>query len=122
MDGCSSFEIVEPEQPVICNPVNLTDGIPEKDKPLYANAVGCEKLAAVENVHIRNVKITNADPRYPILLMGLTDSHLRNITLENIEAEYRGGLTMEHAVEQRQLNTDWKYSQFHAEEKVQSLP
>ena len=122
VDGCSSFEIVEPEQPVICNPVNLTDGIPEKDKPLYANAVGCGELAAVENVHIRNVKITNADPRYPILLMGLTDSHLRNITLENIEAEYRGGLTMEHAVEQRQLNTDWKYSQFHAEEKVQSLP
>lgn len=29
---------------------------------------------------------------------------------------------MEHAVEQRQLNTEWKYSQFHAKKHVQSLP
>jgi len=122
VDGYSSFQIVEQEKPALCNPVNLTDDIPEQDRPLYANAVGCAELASVENVCIRNVKVTNADPRYPILLMGLTDSHLKNITLENIEVEYRGGLTMEHATEQRQLNTDWKFSQFHAKEKVQSLP
>ena len=122
VDGHSSFQIVDQENPTVCNPVNLTDDIPEPDRPLYANAAGCAELASVENICIRNVKITNADPRYPILLMGLTDSHLKNITLENIEVEYRGGLTMEHATEQRQLNTDWKFSQFHAEEKVQSLP
>lgn len=122
VDGYSSFQIVDQERPVLCNPVNLTGDIPAKDRPLYANAVGCGKLASVENILIRNVKITNADPRYPILLMGMTDSHLKNITLENIEVEYRGGLTMEHATEQRQLNTDWKFSQFHASEKVQSLP
>ena len=29
---------------------------------------------------------------------------------------------MEHAVEQRQLNTQWSYSQFHAAEQVQNLP
>ncbi|MCM1063811.1 MAG: hypothetical protein NC420_04930 [Eubacterium sp.] len=121
-DGHSSFQIVDQENPVTCNPVNLTDDIPARDRPLYANASGCARLASVENILIRNVRATNADPRYPILLMGLTDSHLKNITLENIEVEYRGGLTMEHATEQRQLNTDWKFSQFHAGEKVQSLP
>ena len=122
MDGYSSFKIVDQEAPVVCNPVNLTPAIPEQDRPLYANAVGCAQLASVGNICIRNVKVTNADPRYPILLMGLTDSHLKNITLENIDVEYRGGLTMEQATEQRQLNTDWKFSQFHASEKVQSLP
>lgn len=122
VDGYSSFQIVEQSDPVSCNPANLTPDIPEQDRPLYANAVGCARLASVENICIRNVKVTNADPRYPILLMGLTDSHLKNITLENIDVEYRGGLTMEHATEQRQLNTDWKFSQFHASEKVQSLP
>ncbi len=122
VDGYSSFKVVDQENPAVCNPVNLPDDIPEQDRPLYANAVGCAELASVENICIRNVQITNADPRYPILLMGLTDSHLKNITMENINVEYRGGLTMEHATEQRQLNTDWKYSQFHASEKVQSLP
>lgn len=122
VDGYSSFQIVDQENPARCNPVNLTDDISEQDRPLYANAVGCNRLASVENICIRNVKVTNADPRYPILLMGLTDSHLKNIILENIDVEYRGGLTMEHATEQRQLNTDWKFSQFHAGEKIQSLP
>ena len=122
VDGYSSFEIIEQESPFTYNPANLTDDIAERDRPLYANAVGCAELAKVENIHIRNVKIKNVDPRYPILLMGLTDSHLKHITLENIEVEYRGGITMEHAVEQRQLNTDWKFSQFHAKEHVQSLP
>lgn len=150
VDGHSSFEIVDGEDPVILNPANYAerDGhyfakiwrpagettapgtyepdfdreLPESELPLFANAVGCGDLARVANVLIRNVKITNADPRYPILLMGLTDSHLQNITLENISVEYRGGLSMEHAIEQRQLNTEWKFSQFHAKEHVQSLP
>ena len=122
VDGHSSFEIIGQDNPVTYNPANLTGDIADRDKPLYANAIGCAELAKVENIYIRNVKITNVDPRYPILLMGLTDSHLKNITLENIEVEYRGGITMEHAVEQRQLNTDWKFSQFHAKERVQSLP
>ncbi len=96
--------------------------ITEADLPLYANAIGCEKMAYVSDILIRDITVTNADPRYPILLMGLTDSHIKNIVLENISVEYRGGLSMEHAVEQRQLNTEWKYAQFHAKEHVQSLP
>lgn len=171
VDGYSSFDIVDTEHPVTCNPANheehqgkyylkswahstempcsglvgnqsgdtnaritmpptahgtyridLSKEIPAEDLPLYANAVGCEELACVANILIRNVTITNVDPRYPILLMGMTDSHLKNIVLENVSVEYRGGLSMEHAVEQRQLNTEWKFSQFHAKEHVQNLP
>jgi len=101
---------------------DFTQEIPVSSLPLYANGIGCQEMARLENILIRNVTVTNADPRYPILLMGLTDSHLKNIILENISVEYRGGLSMEHAVEQRQLNTEWKYSQFHAKEQVQCLP
>ena len=145
VDGHSFFEIIDGADPVQCNPANyterdghfylnvwkdekgtyetdLTQELAEADLPLYANGIGSRELASVENILIRNVTITNADPRYPILLMGLTDSHIKNVTLENVSVEYRGGLSMEHAVEQRQLNTEWKYSQFHAREQVQNLP
>ncbi len=105
-----------------CYETDLSREILKEDLPLFANGIGCQELAKVENVLIRNVTVTNADPRYPILLMGLTDSHIKNVILENISVEYRGGLAMEHAVEQRQLNTEWKYSQFHAREQVQNLP
>lgn len=145
VDNCSFFDIIDESAPTGLNPANYyeKDGhyyamgwdeeanaylpdfskeIPEKNLPLYANGIGTEQMAAVENIEISNLKVTNADPRYPVLLMGLTDSHLKNITLRDIQIEYRGGLTMEHAVEQRQLNTSWKYSQFHASEHIQSLP
>lgn len=145
VDGHSAFRIVDETNPVATNPVNFVEqdgkfyqkkwdassqsyvpdfasAIPAVDLPLFANAIGYAEMATVKNVCIRNVKITNADPRYPILLMGLTDSHLKNIQLENIDVEFRGGLSMEHAVEQRQLNTEWKFSQFHAPVRIQTLP
>ncbi len=145
VDGHSYIDIIDNKNPTHINMTNIdcvdgkyylkswnetsykyetdfTKEIAQKDLPLYANAIGCEKMPIVENIYIGNIKITNADPRYPILLMGLTDSHIKNVTLENIDVEYRGGLNMTHAVEQRQLNTQWKYSQFHAREKVQTLP
>lgn len=80
--------------------------------PLYANGIGCQNFAEVKNVLIKKVKITNADPRYPILLMGLTDSHIKNVILEDISVEYRGGLSLEHATEQRQLNTVYLHMEY----------
>lgn len=96
--------------------------IEKKDIVKYANASGSPHIARVSDIEISNVRITNADPRYPILLMGLMDSRLKNIVLENIEVEYRGGLTMEHATEQRQLNTNWKYTQYETGSSIQTLP
>ncbi len=144
-DGCSSFDIVDETAPVNYNPANYyeKDGhfyayrfqpetdtyepdfaneIPADRLCLYANAVGCEKIAVLENIEISNITVRDADPRYPILLMGLDSSPIRNVTLSHIDVEYRGGLTMNHAVEQRQLNTNWAYSQPGARPTVQSIP
>lgn len=86
---------------------------------LYANAYGSERPAQIAHVCIRNVEAVDVDPRYPILIMGMMDGKCKDITLQNIKVTYRGGLSMEHAAEQRQLNTWWKYEQFHAEPRVQ---
>lgn len=88
-----------------------------------ARANACARpLAKVKNIRIANVRAENVDPRYPILLMGLDGSSIENVTLENISVTWRGGLKMEHAVEQRQLNTNWEYRQYRTRETVQSLP
>lgn len=144
IDGHSEFQIVNQEEPCRINKANLAfvDGqyyrmeyqeengkyqpdyknpVPEQEIGKYANACGAH-MAEVSNIEISNIKITNVDPRYPILLMGLTDSKLKNIIMEHIEVEYRGGLTMEQAVEQRQLNTNWDYTQFETKSSVQTLP
>lgn len=144
-DGKSSFKIVNPDNPVKLNPANYieengefyalkfdsdlsryvidrTRKLTKNELPLYANANGSERIAMVENVFIDNITVKNADPRYPVILMGLMDSHIKNISLNNIDIEYRGGLNMEHAVEQRQLNTNWEYSQFGTAPSIQVLP
>lgn len=54
--------------------------------------------------------------------MGLADSPVQRVSMKNITVEFRGGLSMEHAVEQRQLNTNWEYTQFGTRPSVQSLP
>lgn len=145
VDGHSEFQIVNQEEPCNNNPANLVcqDGeyyelfyekekksyqpdfgkkVDKKDVVKYANACGAPHMARVSDIEISNIRITNADPRYPILLMGLMDSKLKNIVMKHIEVEYRGGLSMEHAVEQRQLNTNWKYTQFETKSSIQTLP
>lgn len=144
VDGHSWFCVVNSEAPVRMNEANVEcrDGVwyPKQyeegkgyvtdwSKPLTkeealcrGNGNGSERLAKIANVEISNVTITNADPRYPILLMGLTDSRIENVVLKNIRAQFRGGLSMTEAVEQRQLNTNWEYAQFETAPSVQALP
>ncbi len=133
VDGYSEFSIVDEENPAKINPVNLqAEGLDEIKRnqlslqdgnPLkFANAVGCRNMPKVANIRIENVKITNADPRYPILIMGLDDSKVENVYLKNIDVTFRGGMKMEHAVEQRQLNTNWAYTQYETKRSIQSLP
>ncbi|MBQ8821301.1 MAG: hypothetical protein IJZ82_01530 [Lachnospiraceae bacterium] len=134
VDGHSAFEIVDEKEPAVVNPANveLRDGqyyVKATGESLYkgqeyyfANASGSPRMAKVSDIEIRNVRITNADPRYPMLLMGLADSPIENVVLENIQVTYRGGMTMEHAVEQRQLNTNWEYEQYQTASAIQSLP
>lgn len=96
------------------------DGVDERD--YYGDAVGYPELADAYNIYVGNVTITNVDPRYPITLAGLVDSKIENVTLENIDVEYRGGIRMADAVEQRQLNTRWEYTQYMTAPTTQNLP
>lgn len=93
-------------------PTRLNPGSIYPEDPLYANAVGPANVAKVKNIYIGGVEIKNVDPRYPILLAGLVDSKIENVTIENINVEYRGGLKMRDAVEQRQISTSWSYTQY----------
>ena len=145
VDGNSSFFIVDNSMPIRINNNNFIEEngiyyglkyeeststyvkdekniIKKEELCLYANAVGSSQMPKVCNIEISNVTIKNADPRYPIILMGLCDSKLENISLKNISVEYRGGMKMEHAIEQRQLNTNWEYRQYETKLSVQTLP
>lgn len=124
IDGNTTFYVVNQENPAKRNEVNLENINCKEDREAYyyANACGSDHIAKIARILIRNIKVTNADPRYPIIMMGLMDSKIESVTMENIDVCYRGGLTMQHAVEQRQLFTNWKYEQFHTEEQIQTLP
>lgn len=145
VDGHSYFNIVDEDNPVKLNPANyyekdgkyyrytydkisksyrpdFSEEIKENELCLYANAVGNKNIASIRNIEISNVKVKDADPRYPIVIMGVDSSHVENVSIKNIEVEYRGGLLMEHAVEQRQLNTSWEYSQLGSKPSTQLLP
>jgi hypothetical protein len=95
----------------------------KKELPLYANASGSDHIAYVHDIIIRNISVKNVDPRYPIELMGLDGNRIKNVRIENIDVQYRGGLNLEQAVEQRQLNTNWEYTQNKKKKRsIQALP
>ncbi len=89
---------------------------------LEGRPTSATNLASAARIRIKNIKVKNADPRYPMLVMGMTDSPIRDVEIANIEVEYRGGLTMKDAVEQRQIDTPIRFSQFHATEIEQLVP
>ena len=143
VDGCSSFAIVDGEEPLRVNEANFAvkDGkyygrkyvegegyvtdweeeLTEAEAKTRGNA--CSRpLAKAENILIENLKVEDADPRYPIILMGLDGSCIENVVLKNIDITWRGGLSMTEAVEQRQLNTNWEYRQYKTKSQVQSIP
>ena len=133
-DGKQFFNIVDENNPCLINEANIelvekalkdaaSDTVLEDwQKPLFANAVGTADFATCYDIEIRNVTIKDADPRYPILIHGLNNSLVQNVRIHDISVEFRGGITMEMATMQTQLNTNWKYSQFMAPVRVQSLP
>lgn len=96
--------------------------IPKDRLYAYGDAVGFAELATAYNICVANVKITNVDPRYPITLAGLVDSKIRNITFEDLDVTYRGGMRMRDAVEQQQLGTKWEYTQYMTAPTTQNLP
>jgi len=111
-----AFSIVNPNAPARLNAHSI-----KPDDPAYANAVGVG-FAVIKNVVIRNVVVEDADPRYPILLSGLVGHPVENVSLTNVTVQYRGGLTMEHAVEQRQLTDNFAMTPYQGAPGSQGLP
>jgi polygalacturonase len=114
--GGSQIPIVNPETPTRLNPNSVAP-----DDPLFANAVG-PGFATLRGVRISDVRIEDVDPRYPVLLAGLMDHPIEDVHISDVSITYRGGLTMEHAVEQRQLDQRWDYTAYQAAPATQSLP
>jgi hypothetical protein len=114
--AATPFRIVDPDSPTRLNPNSIVPA-----DPLYANAVGVG-FATIHDVLIDHVTIEDADPRYPILLAGLLDHPIRNITISNLAVEFRGGLRMEDAIQQRQLSQPYTFSAYQTASATQSIP
>ncbi|BDR52589.1 hypothetical protein KIM372_04960 [Bombiscardovia nodaiensis] len=77
------------------------------DRAKMGNGVGVGHIAQALNIVVKDIRATDVDPRYPMILAGTVDGRLENIRLENITVCYRGGIRMKDAVEQRQITTAW---------------
>ena len=95
-----------------------------QDPRLFTNAVGgkVDRISEVDGVYIGNIRVYNADPRTPITLAGLLDGKIKNVWIEDVKIEYRGGLTMKDAVEQKQVRTSWSYNQYMMATQSQTVP
>ncbi|MGB7718829.1 MAG: glycosyl hydrolase family 28-related protein [Bryobacteraceae bacterium] len=82
--------------------------------PADADAIGTGaqangSFADVGNISISNLIVTDADPRYPIILAGLEGHPIHDVNLSNVSVQYRGGLTLQQAAENRALSSTWRY-------------
>jgi polygalacturonase len=114
--AATPFRIVDPDSPTRLNP---NSSVPAD--PLHADAVGVG-FASIHDILIDHVVVEDADPRYPILLAGLVDHPIRNITISNLTVEFRGGLKMEHAIQQRQLSQPYRFTAYQASSATQAVP
>lgn len=86
---------------------DMTQTLTEHDKARMGNAIGAPGCARAVDIHVSDLRATDIDPRYPIILAGCIDGRLEDICLEDIHLEFRGGIGLDDAVEQRQIWTQW---------------
>lgn len=60
--------------------------------------------STVRNIRIRHVKVTDADSRYACLIAGVEEQPVRDVRIEHLSVQFRGGLTMDDYREQRGVN------------------
>jgi hypothetical protein len=104
--------MVSQTAPTALNPSQVCYGC--ATNPVDGNAIGPGaqgdgSFAVVSNISISNLTVTDADPRYPIILAGLEGHPIRNVSLSNVTVQYRGGLTVEQVVENRYLHSSWNF-------------
>ncbi|MCR4582144.1 MAG: right-handed parallel beta-helix repeat-containing protein [Prevotella sp.] len=60
--------------------------------------------SSVDMIRIRNIHVTDADSRYACLIAGVEGHPVRNVRIENLYVQFRGGLTLKDVEEQRGCN------------------
>lgn len=60
--------------------------------------------STVRDIRIRRVTVTDADSRYACLIAGLEGQPVRDVRIEHLNVQFRGGLTMDDYCEQRGVN------------------
>lgn len=115
IDGKNTIYIVDNNVPA-----RINENADIKDEK-HANATS-RPIAKIYNIAIRNVKAVNVDPRYPVIIAGLVDSKIENIIIENIDITYRGGMNMNDAVYEQQMNTCYEYRQYMTTKQRQIVP
>ena len=60
--------------------------------------------SSVRDISIRRVTVTDADCRYACLIAGLEGYPVRDVRIEHLSVQFRGGLTMDDYREQRGVN------------------
>ena len=58
----------------------------------------------VKGISIKRVHVTNADSRYACLIAGLEGNPVRDVLIEDLSVEFKGGLTLDDVREQRGAN------------------
>ncbi len=61
--------------------------------------------STMKRVNISNIVAYNVDSRYSMLISGLPDHPIEDVTLSNIRVMYKGGLSLNDAIEQRNNNS-----------------
>ena len=80
----------------------------QQDAAGMGNAIGAARCARAVGISVSRLHAIDVEPRYPIILAGCLDGRLENIQLKDFTVQFRGGLSMRDAVEQRCFDTHWK--------------
>ena len=61
--------------------------------------------STMRRINISNIVAYNVDSRYSMLISGLPDHPIEDVTLSNIRVVYKGGLSLDDAMQQRNTNS-----------------
>lgn len=60
--------------------------------------------SSTDNIRIRRIHVADADCRYACLIAGIDGNPVRNVQIEDLNVQFRGGLTLADVQEQRGAN------------------
>ncbi len=61
-------------------------------------------VSQAEDIRISHVRVTDADSRYACLIVGMPDNPVRNVRIQDLFVQFRGGITLQDVKEQRGTN------------------